>query len=78
MNNYIKSTNSKALAFLFVMVTGLVLLSSQTAEAKRKIAPEKIRVIMVGDRLVDIAYNLGFSPRPCPCAAPCGQCANNF
>ena len=62
MNNYIKNINSKALAFLFIMVTGLVLLSSQTAEAKRKIAPEKIKVIMVGDRLVDVAFNLGVLP----------------
>ena len=62
MNNYIKNINSKALAFLFIMVTGLVLFSSQTAEAKRKIAPEKIKVIMVGDRLVDVAFNLGVLP----------------
>ncbi len=62
MNNYIKNINSKALAFLFIMITGLVLFSSQTAEAKRKIAPEKIKVIMVGDRLVDVAFNLGVLP----------------
>ncbi len=61
MNNYIKNINSKTLAFLFIMVTGLVLLSSQTAEA-RKIAPEKIKVIMIGDRLVDVAFNLGVLP----------------
>jgi len=62
MNNYIKKINSKALAFLFIMVTGLFLLSSQTAEAKRKIAPKKITVIMIGDRLVDVAFNLGVLP----------------
>ena len=62
MNNYIKNINSMALTFLFIMVTGLVLLSSQMAEAKRKIAPEKIKVIMVGDRLVDVAFNLGVLP----------------
>ena len=62
MNNYIKNINSKTLAFLFIMVTGLVLLSFQTAEAKRKIAPEKIKVIMLGDRLVDVAFNLGVLP----------------
>ncbi|MEA3313690.1 MAG: ABC transporter substrate-binding protein [Caldisericota bacterium] len=62
MKNYIKNINSMALAFLFIMVTGLVLLSSQTAEAKRKIAPEKIKAIMVGDRLVDVAFNLGVLP----------------
>jgi len=62
MNNYIKNINSKALAFLFIMITGLVLLSSQTAEAKRKIAPDKIKVIMIGDRLVDVAFNLGVLP----------------
>ncbi|MBW2607789.1 MAG: ABC transporter substrate-binding protein [Deltaproteobacteria bacterium] len=62
MNNYIKNINSKVLAFLFIIITGLVLLSSQTAEAKRKIAPDKIKVIMVGDRLVDVAFNLGVLP----------------
>ena len=62
MNNYIKNINSKTLAFLLIMVTGLVLLSFQTAEAKRKIAPEKIKVIMLGDRLVDVAFNLGVLP----------------
>ncbi len=62
MNNYIKNINSKALAFLFIMITGLVILSSQPAEAKRKIAPDKIKVIMIGDRLVDVAFNLGVLP----------------
>ena len=62
MNNYIKNINSKAFAFLFIMVTGLVILSSQPAEAKRKTAPDKIKVIMIGDRLVDVAFNLGVLP----------------
>ena len=62
MNYHIKNINSKALVFLSIIGLGLFLLFSQTAEAKRKIAPEKIKVIMVGDRLVDVAFNLGVLP----------------
>ena len=62
MNNYIKTINSKASAFLFIICLGLTLLLSLTAEAKPKIAPDKIKAIMVGDRLVDIAFNLGVLP----------------
>ena len=62
MKSVNKQATLKTLALLFIMVTGLVLLSFQTAEAKRKIAPEKIKVIMVGDRLVDVAFNLGVLP----------------
>ena len=62
MNYHIKNINSKALIFFFIMSLGLILLLSQTAESKRKIAPKKIKVIMVGDRLVDIAFNLGVLP----------------
>lgn len=62
MNYHIKNINSKALAFLSIIGLGMIILFSQTAEAKRKIAPEKIKVIMVGDRLVDVAFNLGVLP----------------
>jgi len=62
MNYRIKNINSKALVFLPIIAIGLVLLFSQTTEAKPKIAPEKIKAIMVGDRLVDVAFNLGVLP----------------
>lgn len=62
MNYHIKNINSKALVFLSIIGLGMFILFSQTAEAKRKIAPEKIKVIMIGDRLVDVAFNLGVLP----------------
>ena len=62
MYNYIKNINSKVPAFLFIICLGLVLLFSQETEAKPKIAPDKIKAIMVGDRLVDVAFNLGVLP----------------
>jgi len=62
MNYRIKNINSKALVFLSIIGLGMFILFSQTAEAKRKIAPEKIKVIMIGDRLVDVAFNLGVLP----------------
>ena len=62
MNYHIKNINSKALVSLSIIGLGMFILFSQTAEAKRKIAPEKIKVIMVGDRLVDVAFNLGVLP----------------
>ena len=62
MKNVSKQTVLKTLALLFTFSLGLLLFFSQPAEAKRKIAPEKIKVIMIGDRLVDVAYNLGVLP----------------
>ncbi len=62
MNYHIKNINKKALVFLPIIGLGLFLLFSQPAEAKPKTAPEKIKVIMIGDRLVDVAFNLGVLP----------------
>ena len=62
MNYHIKNINSKVLVFLPIIAIGLVLLFSQATEAKPKTAPEKIKVIMIGDRLVDVAFNLGVLP----------------
>lgn len=62
MKSVNKQTTLRTLVLLSIIGLGLVLLSSQTAEAKRKIAPEKVNVIMVGDRLVDVAFNLGVLP----------------
>lgn len=61
MSNYIKNINLKAPVFLFIICFGLVLLFSQTTEARKK-APERIKAIMIGDRLVDVAFNLGILP----------------
>ena len=61
MNNYSKNIKLKAPVFFFIMCLGLVLLFSETTEAKKK-APERIKVIMLGDRLVDVAFNLGVLP----------------
>ena len=63
MSNCIKRISLRGLAFLPVILAGLLLISSQPAQAKQKKSPpEKIKAIMVGDRLVDIAYNLGVVP----------------
>ena len=62
MNNCIKNINSKLPAFLFIICLGVVLIFLQTAEAKQKQTPRRIKAIMVGDRLVDIAFNLGVLP----------------
>lgn len=62
MTQYIKKNNLKALIFSFILIAGLILLSSQTTEAKPKQTPERIKAIMIGDRLVDIAFNLGVLP----------------
>jgi len=61
MSNYIKNINLKAPVFLFIICLGLVFLFSETTEARKK-APEKIKAIMIGDRLVDVAFNLGILP----------------
>ena len=65
MNHYyFKEVSPKKLAFLSVIGLALLLLSGQQAEAKPKKAAsaKKIKAIMVGDRLVDVAYNLGVLP----------------
>ncbi|RZB33449.1 MAG: hypothetical protein SRB2_04002 [Desulfobacteraceae bacterium Eth-SRB2] len=62
MNNCIKDINSKVPAFLLIICLGVVLIFFQTAEAKQKQTPRRIKAIMVGDRLVDIAFNLGVLP----------------
>ena len=62
MNNCIKNINSKAPVFLFIICLGLVSLFAQTIEAKPKAPPNRIKAIMIGDRLVDIAFNLGVLP----------------
>ncbi len=62
MKSVSKQTVLKTLVLLFTFSLVPLLFFSQPAEAKRKIAPEKIKVIMVGDRLVDVAFNLGVLP----------------
>ena len=52
----------KRLVFLSIIGLGLLLLLSLSAEAKPKKAPEKIKAIIIGDRVIDIAYNLGVLP----------------
>jgi len=58
----LKQIRLKALTLLPFVVPGLLLLLAQPAAAKPKKAPEKIQAIMIGDRLVDVAYNLGVVP----------------
>ncbi|NCC25021.1 MAG: hypothetical protein EOM25_07460, partial [Deltaproteobacteria bacterium] len=48
-----------ALAALAALVLGL----SSPVAAKMSAAPERIEAVMIGDRLVDVAYNLGVLPR---------------
>ena len=62
MRSVSKQTVLKTLTLLFTFSLGLLLFFSQTSEAKPRIVPEKINVIMIGDRLVDVAYNLGVLP----------------
>jgi hypothetical protein len=62
MESFFKQKTRKRLALLSIFGLGLVLIFSQTTEAKPKIAPERIKAIMVGDRLVDVAFNLGVLP----------------
>jgi hypothetical protein len=62
MKSLFKSKAPKKVAILFIICLGVVLLFSRTTVAKPKIAPDKIKAIMVGDRLVDIAFNLGVLP----------------
>lgn len=46
-----------------VVALVFVLAMASLCHAKPKIAPQKIKAIMVGDRLVDVAYNLGVLPQ---------------
>jgi hypothetical protein len=62
MKSVSKQTVLRNLTLLSIFSLGLLLFFSQTSEAKPRIAPEKINVIMIGDRLVDVAYNLGVLP----------------
>ncbi|MEA3416792.1 MAG: ABC transporter substrate-binding protein [Thermodesulfobacteriota bacterium] len=62
MKSVIKQTVLRNLTLLFIFSLGLLLFFSQPAEAKPRIAPEKINVIMIGDRLVDVSFNLGVLP----------------
>ena len=62
MKRLSKQTTLRTLALLFTLSFGLLLFFSQPAEAKPRIAPEKIKVIMIGDRLVDVSFNLGVLP----------------
>jgi len=62
MNSVLKRRDPKRLVLLFIISIGLVLLFFQTTDARPKEAPRRIKAIMVGDRLVDIAYNLGVLP----------------
>jgi hypothetical protein len=62
MKSISQQTTLRILAFLSIFSLGPLLFFSQTSEAKPKIAPEKINVIMIGDRLVDVSFNLGVLP----------------
>ncbi len=62
MKSVSQQSTLRILAFLSIFSLGLLLFFSQTSEAKPKIAPEKINVIMIGDRLVDVSFNLGVLP----------------
>ena len=62
MKSIVKHNRLKGLAFLSIIGLGLLFLFSLSAEAKPKKAPDKIKAIMVGDRLVDVSFNLGVLP----------------
>ncbi len=62
MKSVSKQTVLRNLTLLSIFSLGLLLFFSQPAEAKPRIAPEKINVIMIGDRLVDVSFNLGVLP----------------
>ncbi len=54
---------NRSAAALAAVVFGLALsLSAQKAVANPKSVPESVPVVMVGDRLVDVAYHLGVLP----------------
>ncbi len=62
MKSVSKQTVLRNLTLLSIFSLGLLLFFSQPAEAKPKRTPEKINVIMIGDRLVDVSFNLGVLP----------------
>lgn len=62
MKSIVKHTRLKGLAFLSIIGLGLLLVFSLSAEAKPRKAPDKIKAIMVGGRLVDVSFNLGVLP----------------
>lgn len=51
-----------SVSLYFVLAALSILLIAPTSSAKPPKAPERAEVIMIGDRLVDIAYNLGVLP----------------
>ncbi len=62
MKSFNKQNGMKTFAIIFIIVLGMLFLFCQSAEAGPKKAPDRIKAIMVGDRLVDVAYNLGVLP----------------
>jgi len=63
MNSGVSRIGHKRLILLSSIGLGLLLLfAHQSAVAKPKKAPKTMNVIMIGDRLVDVAYNLGVLP----------------
>ena len=62
MKNIIKHAHPNRLAFPFIIAIGLLILVSLPADAQPKKSPEKIKAIMVGDRVVDVSFNLGVLP----------------
>jgi hypothetical protein len=55
-----KQKIKSCLFIVAILITGLFITSHADAEPKK--VPEKIEAVIVGDRVVDIAYNLGFVP----------------
>ncbi|MDL1959429.1 MAG: ABC transporter substrate-binding protein [Deltaproteobacteria bacterium] len=62
MDEIIRQADLKKPAFLCAISLIAFLLFSGWAEAKPAKTPEKIKTIIIGDRVVDIAYNLGVIP----------------
>jgi len=62
MNQIIRQIGLKRPAFMCAIGLIALLLFSGWAEAKCAQPPEKIKAIIIGDRVVDIAYNLGVIP----------------
>ena len=62
MDKIIRQTDLKRPAFMCAIGLIALLLFSGWAEAKCAQPPEKIKAIIIGDRVVDIAYNLGVVP----------------
>ena len=80
MKSIVKYNRLKGLAFVAIIGLGLLLLFSVSAKAKPKKAPDRIKAIMVGDRLVDVSFNLGVLPEAmsvrCSMWAMCKQLLN--